>query len=291
VHGGGTSSEILIRAATSPAPPLASLRPDIDPRVAALVDRALAFDKSGRWATAAAMRDAIREVEAQGSAGRQALADLVDEIGVTSTRPVSPHADTAAIPSSAAAFAAPDAQPSARAVVAAPEPDPTRASPLLQTGATAAPITRNAAPAPTPRPTAPVVRSALFGISMAFGLAALVLVPLIATGRYQLRAPARPVASETVFTAPTAPTPPSAPTSAPEPPSPASPAPAALPPTAASASADEERPQTPTPPASATPSTPQPPKPKAVAPLPGDTPRPAPPKHGTKPNDDDLFHP
>jgi serine/threonine-protein kinase len=290
VHGGGTSSEILIRAATSPAPPLASLRPDIDPRVASLVDRALAVDKAARWATAAAMRDAIREL-GQASAGKQGLAELVDEIGVTSTRPVSPHADTAALPSTASAFAAPDAQPRPQAPQAEPEPDPTRAAPLQHagttgaTGATAAPITRNAQNAPTVvRPAAPVVRSALFGVSMAFGLAALILVPLVATGRYHLRAPAQPVASETLFVAPPPP-------SAPVPSAAASSEPSvpATPSASASGPGEEARPQTPPSPASAV--APLAPKPKVAAPAPGDTPRPAPPKHGTKPNDDDLFHP
>ena len=49
VHDGETSSEIMIRAATRPAPPLASVLPSIDPTVAAVVDRALRFAHDERW--------------------------------------------------------------------------------------------------------------------------------------------------------------------------------------------------------------------------------------------------
>jgi len=58
VHLGDTVQHLLVLAATQPAPTLASVWPDVPPPVAALVDRALAFDRADRWATAAAMRDA-----------------------------------------------------------------------------------------------------------------------------------------------------------------------------------------------------------------------------------------
>ena len=59
VHLGEGASEILIKAATVPAVSLASVRPATHPGIAAVVDRALAFDKAARWESAAAMRDAI----------------------------------------------------------------------------------------------------------------------------------------------------------------------------------------------------------------------------------------
>ena len=61
VHLGETSRHVMVLAATEPAPLLASVSPDVPPSVAALVDRALAFDKNDRWPSAAAMRDAVDE--------------------------------------------------------------------------------------------------------------------------------------------------------------------------------------------------------------------------------------
>lgn len=60
VHSGRTANEVLIAAATQPAPPLASVLPDVSPTVARLVDRALAFDREQRWQDAATMQEAVR---------------------------------------------------------------------------------------------------------------------------------------------------------------------------------------------------------------------------------------
>ncbi len=62
VHEGESATALLVQAATQPARPLSSVAPDVDPRVAEVVDRALAFDKAARWPDAAAMRAAVREV-------------------------------------------------------------------------------------------------------------------------------------------------------------------------------------------------------------------------------------
>src|SRR5204863_6366323 len=43
VHSGRTANEVLIAAATTPAPPLASVLPEVSPAVARVVDKALAF--------------------------------------------------------------------------------------------------------------------------------------------------------------------------------------------------------------------------------------------------------
>ncbi len=60
VHGGGTRNEALIASATKPAPSISTLLPALPPAIAALVDRALAFDKEARWPSALAMQDAVR---------------------------------------------------------------------------------------------------------------------------------------------------------------------------------------------------------------------------------------
>ncbi|MFO0607378.1 MAG: serine/threonine-protein kinase [Polyangiales bacterium] len=51
---------LIVRLATTAAPPVASLRPDVPAALAAVVDRALARDLDARWPTAAAMADALR---------------------------------------------------------------------------------------------------------------------------------------------------------------------------------------------------------------------------------------
>ncbi len=59
VDEGETAEEILVRAATQPAPPLASLAWQVPLPVARVIDRALAFEKRDRWQSARAMRDAL----------------------------------------------------------------------------------------------------------------------------------------------------------------------------------------------------------------------------------------
>jgi serine/threonine protein kinase len=59
VHQGDNAAQLVVRAATEPARPLASVAPDVPAAVAGVIDRALAFDKSARWPDAVAMRDAV----------------------------------------------------------------------------------------------------------------------------------------------------------------------------------------------------------------------------------------
>ncbi len=60
VHQGRTANEVLIAAATQPAPPLASLLPSVSPSVARVVDKALAFEREHRWLDASRMQEAVR---------------------------------------------------------------------------------------------------------------------------------------------------------------------------------------------------------------------------------------
>ena len=64
VHEAATVNEILARSILQHAPPISSVVPDLDPRVAAIVDRALAFDKHSRYPDARAMQAAVREASA-----------------------------------------------------------------------------------------------------------------------------------------------------------------------------------------------------------------------------------
>jgi hypothetical protein len=59
VHEGANAARLLVQAATTPARPLAEVAPRVPAAVCAVVDRALAFDRSARWPSARAMRDAL----------------------------------------------------------------------------------------------------------------------------------------------------------------------------------------------------------------------------------------
>jgi serine/threonine-protein kinase len=85
VHDGDNSSQLLIRAGTSRAGPLSAVAPKAEPAIAAVVDKALTFEKSGRWPSAHAMRDALQAaaVEAFGQApGRDVLSSALASASV-----------------------------------------------------------------------------------------------------------------------------------------------------------------------------------------------------------------
>jgi serine/threonine protein kinase len=60
VHKGGDAKTKLIATARTPARPIRDVTPEVPRAVAAVIDRALAFDKVERWADAKAMREALR---------------------------------------------------------------------------------------------------------------------------------------------------------------------------------------------------------------------------------------
>ena len=61
VHETDSVGEQLVMAATLPAPRLISVMPQVEPLVAEIVDRALAFDKAGRWSNVGAMQTALKQ--------------------------------------------------------------------------------------------------------------------------------------------------------------------------------------------------------------------------------------
>jgi serine/threonine-protein kinase len=61
VHEAETVQEQLILAASSPAPPVSLVAPDVPHNVAAIIDRALAYDKANRWTDARTMQQAVRQ--------------------------------------------------------------------------------------------------------------------------------------------------------------------------------------------------------------------------------------
>ncbi len=79
VHEGETGTQVLILAATTPAPSLAAVVPDAPPPVVAFVDRALAYAKSQRWPTAEAMRDGLGQTQLA-VFGRRLTADVLTSL-------------------------------------------------------------------------------------------------------------------------------------------------------------------------------------------------------------------
>ena len=63
VHVTRTINEQLVAQASKPPPPLASVAPHIQPAIAAVVDKALQFERDRRWPDARTMRDAIHGVQ------------------------------------------------------------------------------------------------------------------------------------------------------------------------------------------------------------------------------------
>jgi len=83
VHEAENAQQILILSATKPARSLATVLPDAPPAFVEVVDRALAFHKGERWASATAMREALRtaSVEALGAAPTAAtLSEMLDDL-------------------------------------------------------------------------------------------------------------------------------------------------------------------------------------------------------------------
>ena len=61
VHGGKTINEQLVGAATRQAPKVTEVDPDVPQRLAAIIDKALSFERQGRYSDARAMQRAVRE--------------------------------------------------------------------------------------------------------------------------------------------------------------------------------------------------------------------------------------
>jgi serine/threonine-protein kinase len=78
VHEADTVQQIMIAAATTPAPSLASVLPGAHPSLCAVVDGALAFARGDRFPDAASMRDALRKVSASLYAGASPQRSLLE---------------------------------------------------------------------------------------------------------------------------------------------------------------------------------------------------------------------
>ena len=92
VHPCDTADEELLAAMTKKAPSLGTSAPDLPPALIDLVDRALAFERGDRWASAREMQAAVRRVE-------QIVAEeaTAQSKGGTKVTPVSPTLVTASL--------------------------------------------------------------------------------------------------------------------------------------------------------------------------------------------------
>ena len=59
VHDGENATRMVARTGTTPPRPLATAAPDVPAPIARVIDRAIAFEKKDRWASAQAMRNAL----------------------------------------------------------------------------------------------------------------------------------------------------------------------------------------------------------------------------------------
>jgi serine/threonine-protein kinase len=82
---GETAQELLVRAATTPARALASVAPEAPTAFAAVIDRALAFDKANRWSSATEMRAALAQAARSDALGACDLCALVARSDSTAT--------------------------------------------------------------------------------------------------------------------------------------------------------------------------------------------------------------
>ncbi len=79
VHVSATVNEAIVRAVTEPASSVASVGVGVPNEVVALVDRALAYNKQDRWASAGAMQEALRQAYATIANKPISLLDAIED--------------------------------------------------------------------------------------------------------------------------------------------------------------------------------------------------------------------
>jgi serine/threonine-protein kinase len=82
VHAADSAQETLVLSATRSAPSLQTVVHDAPPVVVQAIDRALSFDKSGRWPSALAMREAFRQASVAAFGGLAPLPALPERVDV-----------------------------------------------------------------------------------------------------------------------------------------------------------------------------------------------------------------
>lgn len=86
IHEAETDAELLMKMGSTPAPKIASVAPQVSPRVTLVIDRALAFDRGRRYPDAATMQADVRQVLAGEDPAFATQASLVTEEPTTPER-------------------------------------------------------------------------------------------------------------------------------------------------------------------------------------------------------------
>jgi serine/threonine-protein kinase len=131
VHAGESAAMLLIKTATEPARSLSSVI-DVPAPIAAVVDRALMFDKRARWPSAAAAREALRAA-CRTTFGTLPSRDVLRELMVTGKAPSFVQQHTVAVataPYHPPLVGGTTAQPVSNRGVVSSQPIPKRRVPL-----------------------------------------------------------------------------------------------------------------------------------------------------------------
>ncbi|MGO8999976.1 MAG: protein kinase domain-containing protein [Polyangiaceae bacterium] len=95
VHEGENASQLLVGAATKRARSISSVAPEVPKAIAAVIDKALAFQKAERWASAKEMREALAKACVEATGGPVAPLPKTEKVTgleatIASDRDVSP---------------------------------------------------------------------------------------------------------------------------------------------------------------------------------------------------------
>jgi len=177
VHDGDNAQQVLIRAATTPAPSLADVQPDVPRTAVELIDRALAFDRRQRWPSAEAMSRAIRETHVR---------LFGEEVSRPSLSRLLPHGDLRPSSTRCAAPLTPAVAPTLgySRDESSRGPTPTATAPAVASGTTAQPLSRaydSDRPDGVPPPHS--LGLAIIGVVLAFAAVAIFLVWTLAAQR------------------------------------------------------------------------------------------------------------
>ncbi len=89
LHSASATKNLVVAAATEPAPPLRSIEPSIQPDLAELVDRALSANPDDRWPNARAMLAALSLIDPRAAEPRAPRPAALDDGPTASTSPSS----------------------------------------------------------------------------------------------------------------------------------------------------------------------------------------------------------
>ena len=168
VHVARTSAEAMIRSATVPAPAIAELMPELPPAIAAVIDRALAFEQQDRFPDAHAMQAAIA------AAHLEVFGAPIDAL------PAAPAPQTLSGPVRPVSEAAPTVSAATGSAFTAIEPGATSPTAVASLATAAVAPTPEVAPsAIVAPPTKPASRARALGLGLAAAALLAALVALV----------------------------------------------------------------------------------------------------------------